>query len=115
MEQITQAWRESHGWVVGRFVIMPDHIHLFCAPGTLPVRSMRSWVSFWRSQVSRRWHRPKNKQLWQRDYWDRQLRSGESYTDKWNYVRNNPVRHGLVEAVNKWPYKGEIGTLDWHD
>jgi REP element-mobilizing transposase RayT len=26
------AWRTAKKWRVGRYVIMPDHIHLFCAP-----------------------------------------------------------------------------------
>ncbi|HAF03218.1 MAG TPA: hypothetical protein DIT76_05740 [Spartobacteria bacterium] len=24
--------RERHGWVIGRYVIMPDHVHFFCVP-----------------------------------------------------------------------------------
>jgi hypothetical protein len=33
---------------------------------------------------------------WQTDHWDRRLRSDESYAEKWEYVRCNAVRHGLV-------------------
>ena len=33
---------------------------------------------------------PRNPSLFQRDCWDRQLRTGESYSQKWEYVRNNP-------------------------
>ena len=115
MEHIIQAWHESIHWVVGRFIIMPDHIHLFCSPAIAPVRSLKSWVGFWQSQVSRLWRRPEIKPLWQKDHWDRQLRSGESYSEKWEYVRNNPVRHGNVERPEDWPYQGEIVQLRWHD
>jgi putative transposase len=24
--------RDRYGWIVGRYVIMPDHVHFFCAP-----------------------------------------------------------------------------------
>jgi hypothetical protein len=27
-----QTARPRHGWVVGRYAIMPDHVHFFCAP-----------------------------------------------------------------------------------
>jgi hypothetical protein len=36
------------------------------------------------------------------------LRSEESYAQKWNYVRDNPVRAGLVEKTDDWPHAGEI-------
>lgn len=37
-----------------------------------------------------------SKVLWQRDFWDTQLRCVESYSAKWDNVRHNPVRAGLV-------------------
>ena len=57
----------------------------------------------------------RNPPLWQRDCWDRQLRTGESYAQKWEYVRNNPVRKGLVANADDWPYQGELNVLEWHE
>jgi hypothetical protein len=48
--------------------------------------------------------------LWQRDFFDHVLRSSESYSEKWKYVRDNPVRAGLV-SIDAWKYAGEIETL----
>ena len=53
--------------------------------------------------------------LFQRDCWDRQLRTGESYAQKWEYVRNNPVRKGLVAHADEWPYQGQVNVLEWHE
>ena len=50
---------------------------------------------------------------WQAGFFDHVLRNGESYGEKWNYVRMNPVRAGLVEQVEEWPYSGEIHVLRW--
>ena len=47
--------------------------------------------------------------------WDRQLRRADSHAAKWEYVRNNPVRHGHVENLDDWPYQGELNILEWHD
>ena len=33
----------------------------------------------------------------------------------WEYVRNNPVRHGYVETAAAWPFAGEIEVLAWED
>jgi REP element-mobilizing transposase RayT len=41
---IVDAWREARSWLVGRYVIMPDHIHLFCAPGVFPSEPLSQWV-----------------------------------------------------------------------
>ena len=57
----------------------------------------------------------RNPPLYQRECWDRQLRSGESYAQKWQYVRNNPVRKGLVANADDWPYQGQLNVLEWHE
>jgi hypothetical protein len=43
---------------------------------------------------------------WQREFFDHILRS-----EKWNYLRANPVRAGLVSAAEEWKYAGETETL----
>ena len=50
--------------------------------------------------------------LWQRGFFDHVLRSDESYAPKWNYVRENPVRAGLVRDADAWPFAGEIVVID---
>jgi REP element-mobilizing transposase RayT len=35
---IVDAWQRGNSWLVGRYVIMPDHIHLFCAPNGFRTR-----------------------------------------------------------------------------
>ena len=99
---------ERSGWFVGDYVLMPDHVHLFArrALGAVP---MHQWVGTWKSLSSRRMGVDGG--LWQKDYFDRYLRSGESYTEKWHYVELNPVRAGLVSHLEQWPFKGRIHTL----
>ena len=49
--------------------------------------------------------------LWQEEFFDYLLRSGESYSQKWDYVKENPARAGLVERSDEWPWQGEIEPL----
>ena len=135
-DYLLRAWNIADHWVVGQYVIMPDHIHLFCAPKRLPPCSVRKWVEYWKSIVARACKgngpliasggtastpsdrggtRPSNwpDVLWQRDCWDTQLRRGESYTQKWEYVSSNPVRAGLCSQSEEWPLKGKIKTFVW--
>ena len=43
----------------------------------------------------------------------RRLRDGESYAQKWQYVRENPVRAKLVARPEDWPYFGRVHELQW--
>lgn len=49
--------------------------------------------------------------VWQEEFFDHVLRSNESYAQKWDYVRENPTRAGLVEHADDWPWQGEIEEL----
>jgi putative transposase len=102
---IVEAWGAATFWCVGRYVIMPDHIHLFCGPNTFPARPLKKWVACWKNHVTREWTNRSQVPIWQREFWDRQLRRTESYGGKWQYVKNNPVRHGYVSRVEDWPYQ----------
>ncbi len=102
-------------WQVGRYILMPNHIHLFCSPGTAPPEPVARWVSYWKRQFTLEICKTIPGFKWQRDFWDTQLRSGDSYSEKWAYVQNNPVRAGLLENSESWPYQGELNSLQWHD
>ena len=97
--------------MVGRYIVMPDHLHLFCAPAENQPRPLGQWVRDWKTWASRRWPRPEEQPIWQLDFWDTQLRHGNHYSEKWEYVRLNPVRSGLVSESDNWMYQGELNEL----
>jgi putative transposase len=107
---LRETWSKASTWFVGRYVIMPDHIHLFSSPSPT-ASSLENWVRYWKSQFSKEYK--KSTCRWQSDFWDRPLRNFESYDSKWEYVLNNPVRHRLVEDSKHWPYQGELHELVW--
>jgi len=111
-EAIVSAWDEALTWLVGRYVVMPDHIHFFCAPNGAEIPSLERWMRYWKSILTKRIGAKKG-DVWQRDHWDRQLPSAESYGDKWEYVRRNPVRHGYCDDPEEWPDQGELNVLQW--
>lgn len=105
---LLDSWQRADRWLVGRYVIMPDHVHFFCAP--TGDSTLEAWIKFWKSVFTRS-QGLRGGDVWQRHHWDRQLRSNESYEEKWNYVRLNPVRHKLTTHPESWPYQGELNTL----
>ena len=42
--------------------------------------------------------------LWQRRYWEHQIRDDVDYADHMDYLHYNRVKHGLVKQVRDWPY-----------
>ena len=115
VETILDAWREADRWAVGRYVIMPDHIHFFCAPATMPCAPLRPWMQFWRATATRDWPRAHEKPIWQKDFFDRQLRTGESYRQKWLYIWQNPIVATFCSRPEEWPFQGELNVLPWHE
>jgi len=132
---LSDEWRTAHkrhGWLVGRYVIMPDHVHFFCAAEP-NAKTLSVLIGAWKEWTSKRIARElgaavaagadrgprspraataeETARVWQREFFDRVLRSEESYAQKWEYVRQNPVRAGLTARMEDWPFQGEIHSL----
>ena len=117
---------------IGRYVVMPDHVHLFVS-GPHEFR-LKQWgrmlkLVLGRATQKRALHRsdddrkalhrsaPTSRallEIWERGFFDHVIRNSESYAQKWEYVRQNPVRAGLVERAEDWPYQGEIVEIYRH-
>ncbi|HET9418524.1 MAG TPA: transposase [Chthoniobacterales bacterium] len=98
---------------VGRYVLMPDHVHLFVS---LPSQgtTLAQWVQALRSILGKTLlGLGVAKPHWQDGFFDHVLRNSESYAQKWEYVRMNPVRAGLGKTPDEWPYQGEIARLSF--
>lgn len=88
-------------WNVIAAVLMPDHVHLLIAPNDREEAvgnasgALKRWL---RQEVKADWQ-------WQPGSFDRLLRSDDSAEEKWQYIRENPVRAGLVGNWQDWPYR----------
>ncbi|MFH0908708.1 MAG: hypothetical protein V1929_08095 [bacterium] len=84
-------------WHASVFLLMPDHVHaLLCFPRDA---SIKKTISNWKAYVAKT-----HGVLWQRDFFEHRLRSDESHVEKAMYIRNNPVRAGLVSSSDNWTY-----------
>lgn len=112
---LREIWERSSthdGWWIGHYILMPDHVHFFARP-EIEAHQMANWMEMWKSVSSRQISAVLGiaPPIWQAEYFDRYLRSSESYSAKWDYVEQNAVRAGLVERVEDWPYRGVIHDL----
>src|SRR6185436_15124934 len=147
----------ERGVFVGKYVLMPDHLHLFVAFGdefelalgerregrqsqtaateTAVIDSRYSgepvaavcdrrspdrrlsllseWMKSLKNSLSKTF-RSQNIPAphWQKGFFDHVMRSEESYSEKWLYVAENPIRKKLVSRFEDWPYQGEIYPLE---
>ncbi len=103
---------ERTGWRVGRYAVMPDHVHFFCSP-VIEDAELSEFVGLWKRWTTRlAWGLGHEGRLWQPEFFDHLLRSDESYAEKQEYVAQNPVRAGLCETPEQWPYQGEMVALE---
>ena len=84
-------------WYLELMLLMPDHLHaLISIDGDASLSSTlgnfkRAMTKFAGIE-------------WQRNFFDHRLRCDENFEKKAAYIRNNPVRSGLVMNEEKWPY-----------
>ncbi len=107
---LVDIWKDNSRWVVGRYVLMPDHLHLFASPQPTAV-PFDAWAKYVKSQFTKR-----NKvgtYVWQTDHWDTRIRTLQHYEEKTQYMLNNPVRAGIVGDSRDWRYQGVVHELRW--
>jgi len=85
-------------WYARLVLLMPDHVHLMLSfPGTQ--KRIQTIVSKWKEWTAKSLHIN-----WHRDFFEHRLRKEESLREKADYILANPVRAGLVERTEDWPY-----------
>jgi putative transposase len=95
----TVQFRSGIGvWYVHVAMLMPDHVHLIVSfPQT--EKRLKTIISKWKE-----WTAKSVGISWQRDFFEHRLRQDESFRQKADYVLQNPVRAGLAERPEDWPY-----------
>lgn len=94
------VYEEQHRWYPWLAVVMPDHVHLI-ATFNLDV-GIKPAISAWK-----RFHARISGIKWQSDFFEHRLRNNDEFVEKAEYVRQNPVRKGLVGKIEDWAYLWE--------
>ena len=79
-------------------VIMPDHIHVIASflEAVVIAQLIRNW---------KRWTAKETGIVWQDGFFEHRLRNDAEVAEKLDYVANNPVRKGLCETAEAWPFR----------
>lgn len=117
LREIIQQVRQEYPFIIDAWVLLPDHMHCVW---TLPVGD-NNYSKRWgliKSIFSKRagelfkrekWVTPsrikhRESTIWQRRFWEHEIRSQEDFNHHIDYVYWNPVKHRYVSRVVDWQY-----------
>ena len=100
---------DRRAWFPEMVLLMPDHLHALISFSWEKVHGMNRVLIDWKRYVAN-----KLGISWQRDYFDHRIRSEQDHQSTWFYIRENPVRAGLVETFDQWPHVWLPSGIGWH-
>jgi putative transposase len=101
-EQTLERARRWYGFFVSGYVVMPEHVHLLISE---PERASLSLALQMLKQITAHQLRPpEGSPFWQPRYYDFNVWSEDKRIEKLRYIHRNPVKRGLVERPEDWPW-----------
>ena len=123
LRSVIRQVAKSHPFLVNAWVVLPDHMHCLW---TLPEGDKdfsvrwalikRGFTAGLRTALADKaasgmeaapglsMERHREGTVWQRRFWEHQIRDEKDYAAHMEYIHFNPVKHGLVESPKDWPY-----------
>jgi putative transposase len=100
------AHRQGRAWNMIEYVVMPTHLHLFfelCQEG---LKHHLEQFKRWTGHAAGRLLGLDGQRIWQDEWFDHWSRSDQEDERIVTYIRQNPVKAGLVADYRAWPYGG---------
>ena len=100
-------WAEAEcGWRIPSYVVMPNHVHLLFAGGEKANRSLSKTLAIMKGFSAREANKVLNRKgsFWQSESFDHWCRNVDKELSVIRYIRNNPVKAGLVKTWSDWPW-----------
>jgi putative transposase len=95
-------YRRQGRILLHEFVIMPDHLHLLITPA--PNCSLERAIQFIKGGYSYRLGRTYKIPVWQQSFSNHRIHDAEDFANHRGYILDNPVRAGLVEKPEGYPF-----------
>ncbi|MCC5790803.1 MAG: transposase [Opitutales bacterium] len=96
---------EGKGWNLRHFAILPNHLHVLMST-TISADPMKSVWPRWKGITARECNRilGRSGPFWQREWFDRWMRDEMNTQKTIKYIRQNPVKAGLVKNWEDYPW-----------
>jgi REP element-mobilizing transposase RayT len=101
-----QAWKDAkvvHGWLAGRYVVMPDHVHFFCSPHAENKKDLSEFIGDWKNWTQLQINKPRLFYFdWQEDF-------SIIYCAALNHIMKNGITCAIIRSVKSWLPNRKIG------
>ncbi|MDP8205543.1 MAG: transposase [Candidatus Electryonea clarkiae] len=98
-------YRQKIGiWEMLEYVLMPNHIHMFFSSNSSHLDQIMPEFKRWTGTRANKVLNKIGERFWQRDWFDHWSRTAEEDDKIIEYIRQNPVKAGLVEDFLDWRY-----------
>ena len=117
LREVIDRVKQRHPFTIDAWVLLPEHLHCIWTlpPGDKDYSKRWGMIKAGFSKQAKdlfhhdEWMnasktRRREVTIWQRRFWEHQIRDEEDYQKHMDYLYFNPVKHGLVKHVNDWPY-----------
>jgi putative transposase len=132
LREAIEKTRMAHPFDIDAWVLLPDHLHcIWTLPEGDADFSMR-WSKIKRhvsqqcsdmigsQRISDSRSKRHESGIWQRRFWEHQIRDDNDFARHVDYIHWNPVKHGLAARACEWPYstfhrfvRSGAYSLDW--
>jgi len=113
LREVIKIVKRAHPFVIEAMAVLPEHLHaIWKLPEGDADYPMR-W-SLIKSGFSRRLEKTefirvsrfkkRERGIWQRRYWEHQIRDEWDFEKHVDYIHYNPVKHGYVKRPVDWPF-----------
>ncbi|MGK5094177.1 transposase [Deltaproteobacteria bacterium TL4] len=115
LREAFRAIMKKHPFHLDAIVVLPDHLHCIWElpeqDHDFPMRWRQIKSDFtrncseeYKSMPSASHRSRKEQSIWQRRYWEHQLRDEDDYWRHVDYIHYNPVKHGWVKEPVQWQW-----------
>jgi putative transposase len=101
-EQTLERSRLWYGFFISAYVVMPEHVHLLISEPQRAALSVA--IQMLKQTAAQQLRSPEGGPFWQRRYYDFNVWSDNKRIEKLRYIHRNPVKRGLVERPEDWPW-----------
>ncbi|MDR3764112.1 MAG: transposase [Acidobacteriota bacterium] len=116
--EVLEAAHKRFSFRVYGYVLMPEHVHLLISEPD--VATLAHAIKYLKSSTSKSLLATRSTgPFWQARYHDRNVRDAEEFRIKLRYLHRNPVKRGLCESPEFWPWSsfghyvtGERGVVE---
>ena len=105
---------QTESWALGPAVVMPNHLHaIFRHREETSSCGLETFLKRLKGRTARGMNKYLGRlgKFWQREWFDRWIRSAEEFRRTVRYIENNPVTAGITESLPAYPgyYPGDDG------